>query len=459
MGRPQNSPDSYAPLLVEMQFVKASPALFIVVAPVPGTAGQDVSVKPQRYLRSLRVDETTTSTWSGTIVLFDTDEDFLEGLLTPLNPEDRIVKFRWGWDRGNGLAQVGWLTGRITDWESTYTYEGVELTLSVLSTNQIDASVDKRTRSFPEGQNPSAIVREIAKDRGWKTQDLDGNNTIEDADYTFDKPLQQHNESDLKWIREYVLPFATDSNGQTFWFWVDTNEVVHFHSKQFLLKSRVNPKVAASYTYARDQKGDVIAFTPQAANLFSLIGGAEDAVYIFTDEESGRRITITTTREGGPDNLIVGFPDEKTRTYEGDGTKARIVIPARSISEGQQMVRARYDKKRLESYPAVLEVRGSHAVKTADYISIRYFKKTGAEHYLSGVYWVKGVQHDLSPGEWKTTFDLARAGARAQESTQQNDEVEPDRTQAIQELEQRGIVDLDFLFGNRGEAKESKMVR
>lgn len=459
MGRVRNTPDSYSPLLVEMQFVKASPAIIVLTSPVPGTAGQDVRVDPQRYLRSMRVEEHVESAWSGNIVLFDTDEDFIEGLLTPLDEKDRIVKFRWGWDQGNGLSNVSWLTGRIVKWESTYTFEGVELNLSILSAVPMGASMDKRTRSFEEGLSPSDIVRQIAADREWKTTDSDGNPTIEEADYTFDKPLQQHNESDVNFIKQYVMPYATDSSGQAFWFWVEQDDVVHFHTKQYIPKRKVRPQVAASYTYARDVRGDVVAFTPQNTHVFSYIAGGQDAIYIFTDERTGQRIQIETTAEGGPDNAIVSFPDEKTRTFEGNGQKARRVIPARSIREGRQMVRALYDKKRLAAYPATLEVRGTHQVRANDYISVRYFKKDGAEHYLSGVYWVKGVQHDISPGEWKCTFDLARAGARAQETTQENDTISSEKQQSIEELQERGIVDIGFLLGNKSESRESKTVR
>ncbi len=424
--------DSYSPLLVEIQFVGASRPVRLRTFPQTTKGGGDVPIITTDYLRSFRAEYSLESVWSGTLVLFDTDFDVLEEMLTPLNHADRIVKIRWGFDTGSGLQNSPWLQGMITEWDTTYTFEGAEFSFTLMPYVGVAPLIDKLSRSFKEGANPTDIVLEIAEARDWKIIDAHGVPTVERALSTFDKPLQQHNESDMRFIREKVLPQAKDAEGRGFYFYVDMQDVVHFHSRQHLLANRANPRVAASYTYGRNVQGEVISFTPQAGNMFSTLVGGENALYVFTDERTGRKGEIRTTKDGGPDNVIVSYPDEKAREGLGGGTKAKIVLPARTEEEARAQVAVRYSKARLMGYAATLEVRGTHTVNAGDHISIRFVKRDSTDHYLSGVYWVKGVQHDVSAGQWVTVFDLVRAGMRATATTPETDVIAPSTTQVSQ---------------------------
>jgi hypothetical protein len=396
-----------------------------------GSGRDDERIPAHQYLRSIQVELTTQSAWRATVVLYDPEGDFLENLITTIPVADRVVKMRWGWDQGAGVRDMPLFAGTIIRWEPTFNEQGVELAIEVLSSAVTKVVLDKAVRSFPAGMKVSDIVRQIATARNWTTQDSVGRNTIEDSDRALDKPIALYDESDFKFITDQLLPLAATVDGEPFEHYFNRDEV-HFHSKGFLARQRTPVQVAKTYTFARDVRGEVISFSPQNAVVFAHISGASDAVYTFVDERLGERIEIETTKDGGEDIRIVAYPNEKAVSDTGTKVKARIPIPARSTEEGKMLVRAAYGKKRQQSYAAQLEVRGTHEFDIADFIEVKYLTRSGREHYLSGMFYVLGISHQIDAGSWTMSVTMNRAGEDNTEDPSPNSKIEADKKQAIQ---------------------------
>lgn len=423
MARPKNIPDAYSPLLIELLLQQ-------------GAGKPDVRLPAQQYLRSIQVEITNDAAWTATVVLYDPEGDYLENLLSSVDIGNRFLKFRWGWDRGDGVSPFPLMLGQMVTWEPAFTEQGVELSIDLTAAALSAAILDKRVRSYPEGKRVSDIVREIAADRGWPTQDTLGRDTIEDTDGTLDKPIQNYEESDYRFVRDQLVPLAANKDGERFMCYFNRDEI-HFHSKGFLTRQNTPVQVAKTYTFARDAKGEVLAFTPRNASMYAIVTGGENAVYTFVDERTGRRIEIETTREGGPDNVIVTYPDEKATVDTGDGVKARIHIPARSEAEGRMLVRAAYGLKREQPYEASIEVRGTHEFDVGDFIEVKYHTRSGREHYLSGMFFVTAIQHQIDAGSWTTTAELIRSGQGLAPGQPSTDVIDSDKKRAVQ-TEQKG---------------------
>lgn len=70
-------------------------------------------------------------------------------------------------------------------------------------------------------------------------------------------------------------------------------------------------------------------------------------------------------------------------------------------------------------YTADLAVKGTHEVIPSNYIGVRYFLHNGKEHYLSGVFKVLQLSHELGGSGWKTSMIVSRYGTKADKAEEQ----------------------------------------
>lgn len=148
--------DSYAPIIME-----------IVLRTPDGL----VEIPSHDYFQSLQIENAVDEVWTGTLTLFDPDDDFLENLIlyTGLQGTGGGVLLRWNWDTptSGGLVAAPLFEAEIIDYHPEFTAEGVAMALDLVGAAGLVPVIDRRTRSFPAGTKISDIFREIAEDRGW----------------------------------------------------------------------------------------------------------------------------------------------------------------------------------------------------------------------------------------------------------------------------------------------------
>lgn len=394
-----NRKDSYSPLIFE------------VLLPIPTPGGDRiVELRGTDFLQSINIELVDSASWKGSIVLFDQQGQTLEDLIIAAQPERRIL-FRWGWDDGRGgIERYPLYEGHITIPKPEFTHEGVSLTLELVSHSVLDALLDKQSRSFPEGVfTISEIFELLAEKRGWKTEDRDGNNTVELTKGIIEKPLSQINESDIRFIKTKLVPEAVNQKGRgDYRFFFDPDGVVHFHTPDFIRR-----ELAATYRVFRDSGGEVVRFSPKDDTFYMALRGAHDADYTSIDSLAGVQTARRTSGTDGIEGASQAVNDDAALLTNLRGeTKAKIQVIARTERELLRKMTARFDRLRDFAYTAELEVRGTHQIQTLDRINVEWLRQDGQLHYLSGKFQVHGVQHVVDPGGWRTTFQLQRKGTR-----------------------------------------------
>jgi hypothetical protein len=385
--------DSYAPLLFDLSFVLKD--------------GREVVIKATDILQSISIEASEKSFWSGQIVLFDYEFEYLENVLLSLGPE-RYMRFKWGWDVGRNTTEFPLYYGRIMKITPSYTHEGATFTLDLLQAEPPVALFDRPPLSWPAGMTASDIVRELASQYGWKTVDPNGRQTIQDSVGTLGE-LSLSGESAYKFARESLLPKARDTDGNAFsMFWRVSGEV-HFHTPNYLDK-----EIAARYTFARSVMGDVISFSPTDESAFEAIYNRGKTVFYGFDSKTGEKLEIETDKDGHvPGTSPTVVKDAKHyRDTPGDVTR-RVYVSARDAEEFEHLVYTRMRDFSTATYRASMEVRGTHNVQQLDLVEVQYFKGNGQPHYLSGIYTVHKVEQKLDAGGWTTTFELLREGTKA----------------------------------------------
>jgi len=388
---PRNTPSSLAPIAAEIIFETAG--------------GEMIDIPAHDFLQSLEITFADQAAWTGSLRFFDHEGDYLENLLIATGAHRRIF-FRWGWDVGRGVRENPLFTGTVLKYTPTFTPEGVEIQMDLAQDEAFVQVLDKKFRSWGEEATASEIFREIAADRHWKMVDVNGNPTVEDTVGQVG-PLNLKGESDLKFIMETLLPKAQNSQGQRFKFTFGRVGEAHFHSTSFL------PRLAAEYNFARSAMGDVISFAPSEDVVFSDLWGRGNAVYYAVDSAEGTRSELETTDKGGsPEAANIVHPDAAYFAQIDGAVKAAIPFIARDAEELERQVHHHLQHFRDASYPAELEVRGTHAMALNEYVTVNYYKQDGQLHYLSGTFRVQSLTHNYDTGGWRTALQLYREGTK-----------------------------------------------
>lgn len=367
--------------------------------------GVAYDIPAHEFVQSLEVDSAADGAWLARLVLMDAREE-LEDLLVAAGQKGKLL-FRWGWDGPGGIEALPLYTSSVFSYRPTFTPQGAQYELSLLPDLHIASILDRRVRGWPEGTELSSIVRAIAKARGYSTKDDRGRETVQATKTLLPDALSQMGETDIKFMRDYVVPYAVDEQGRGgFQVFVDRGNALHFHNDYF-----VPTELAARYVAYRDVMGEVIEFSPDNAAIFASMVGAGSTVYQGADSDGGVRAEVLTDLyKGVPGVANTVLEDAGSRVDLGKKTHARVSFYERDPVLFAARVASQYAMMSRLAYTARLVVRGTHAVQAGDYVAVDYFRRNGTKHYLSGNFLVKKVLHHWSCSGWTTDFDLVRDG-------------------------------------------------
>jgi len=387
-----NTPNALTNLLIEILFETADDVF--------------VDIQAQDHFQSLELTLTSDAVWQGTLTLFDKLGGDLENLFI-VTGSQRRMSLRWGWDDGRGINQYPPYICKVLKFMPSVAPEGITIVIEFMAAPAVEPLLNKelKPRSWPAGKTATEIFRDIAAKWGWVTVDQHGRSTVEESVGTLPE-MSMADESDLKFIKEYLVPKAINVNERAFGFYF-TRDAVHFHSPDYVTRS------AAVYTFARDAWGDVIRFAPQDSNMFMAIMGGRAAQYESINAAEGQRTESNTTDDGpveGGKNVV--NPDSAYYEKLGDDIKAKISVVARTDQEFIQFVAHKMQNLRERTYTADLEVRGTHAIVPPEYVTVNYYRPDNTLYYLSGKFRTNRVTHRIDSSGWVTSAEMYREGVR-----------------------------------------------
>lgn len=424
----------------------AAPYVMDITAFLPGQAA--VVIPATEHFLSLSISRKAEGAWRGSMVLFDKNTTFIDDIILGLGPEGRL-RIRWNWDGpgGSNLAAADTYIARLHKPMPKYTIDGLTMTVELMSADIYTQQFHRKPRSYPEQTKLSAIVADIAEDRGWRLVDDDGNPTVEESDEPVVGPFSTNGETDFAFIRHQLLPYAVNEQKDRYLFYFDQDKtgtpIVHFHSSAYQRGKAGGESVAATYLFSRDAFGEVIEFEPQDRTFEAAFAGAANSEVTGNDTMRGQPSNNPTDAERGDaeSNRRI-HQDERFKLAAPAERQAKIGMITRTEAELKQKAQHRYSRVNEMGQRAVMTVMGTHAVRVLDYVDVQYLRSDGRPHHMSGVYRVYEVEHEVG-GTWQTTFNMARQGNR--------------RTSGPAVVEQRGLlVEVDTTRTPEVESRQTR---
>lgn len=306
------------------------------------------------------------------------------------------VQFKFGQDLTN-MSNL--YTATITDYELEFTGGGEQLTISLLLGG---STVSSEESTSYEG-TPSEVVRQIAKEEGWKI------GKIVDCDSSTSKTYNRTGQSAIDFIKQTLIPEAKSTEGVTnYTFYTtsdgDGNTVINFEPME---GSSVDKYMVYEMVIGQDHEA-VISFRPSFKGLmYTLLGSTPQ-----TSEELQSNSNSTDNNQAGVSVLSV---DELTNTLVSSYTTSKSIVKrvGSSSYNGTQMGKIAeflFTKSVTLSNSAELEIRGDASIVPQSFVVIIVLTKDGYFHHSSGLYQVLEVSHDLDMGNFTTTLNMFRRG-------------------------------------------------
>lgn len=370
------------------------------------TQAGEVQLRQTDFFQELELELVTTGSWTGTVTLFDQTADDLITIIVGSGLERRI-DFSFG--RGPRFPEetiefTGWILKSIPNFEP----HGLTLTLEVVSRSVPDDLLNRRPCYFEENLRVSEMVNRIANDRGWSS-------VIEATGAQIPEPFSSTGESDLKFIREQLLPQAVNEQGEGgYLFYFDEAGTLHFHTPDF------EDPVTHAFVYARDSDGDVVSFTPEDSSVFSVLRGGGNTRFEGPSSIDGSQTKVTSAASTGVDSTGTTVdPSSEAVQDLGEGVHTFIDIPVRDFEELQRRAQVVFDTYSRHQFTGELQVHGTNRVRLADFVNVQYFNRVGELIFLSGDFRVFKITHSISTSEWSTSFQVVRKGLPAVQGTEQ----------------------------------------
>lgn len=369
-----------------------------------------VSIPTSEYLQSINVDLVMNGGWTGTVVLFDYEGYALEELLLSSSLSNREVELRWGWAARDGKSLEGsvpTLFGIVTKPTPQFTPEGVTLTLELAQNETVSAALGKENRILTGDFSASELLQVIARERKWKTKDALGRSTIQTNDVRHAYTDAITGWSDTR-LFAYLAARTVDPAGNVFRFFFGPRGEVHFHTDNFLAK-----EAAKEYIFSRDAMGEVERFEPTEESVYAAVLAGAGAKFVATDSKS--KTTVNRSAEQGealPGGKNTVVNDAAYEPDLGSGLAARVSILGRDPRDLDSEMKSRRDVVRNAAMKAELDVHGTHDVSPLDRVRVDYYMRNGTLHFLSGLYQVMKVSHEVGTNGWTTGFDLFRPGGQ-----------------------------------------------
>jgi hypothetical protein len=378
--------------------------------------GTTVEIPLMDHLQSIEAEVSETAGGTMKVTLFDPNQDEIEDLLLGLrsdsaaavgtpdkNINGKYVEIQFGWDNGDIAGLPRW-TGIVTGYTPTYEPQGTTLEFDTVSQGIVGAVLDRKPRSFPAGLRASDMIAQIAASNNWTA-------VIEESAGVLDA-VSANTESDVKLIRDKILPRAVNKAKQPFVFYFDFDGLAHFHTPGYRGSDAAGTEIPldADYLFAQDAMGDVESFAPSDGTLAAQVFGAGNASYAGTDASGGKQLDTKATATANPaDASLATVGGGVHRPTIGSRVNARLYVPSRDPVEFEQRVAHRWGQIARNSYTATLKVRGTHAMRVGGWVRVRRLRRDGREHHLSGIFLVTKLRHSFGNG-WSTEVDLVRTG-------------------------------------------------
>jgi hypothetical protein len=395
---PPNSPDGYAPLVVELSIQ------------VGGPNGVTIPLPAHEYLQGIEVTlGANNAAWSAELSLFDQGSEALEDIIIAYgNSNNTVVRLRWAWDGPNGMIGAPTFVGQVMNYQLNVSIEGTGIGMELCEATLAPMFTDKKDRSWPAGTSITEIVRSIAAERGWTVNDVNsGVPTIQPSTSVTSDGLCMSGEDDAQFINAFLAPYALDGNGRGgYQLRQGVNGVVWFCNRYF-----VSGDLAAVYRFGRDAMGEVINFSPSDMSVFAALMTSGNVQYVSTLSDRGVFASTTTS-------YIKGVPGVDTtviahggyRQNLGSASHGRVLMMERILEDSHARAASQYELMSTIAYDAELVVRGTHAIDVMDYVQVDYLKRDGTPHYLSGVFQVFAMKHSVTAAGWTTTMTIRRTG-------------------------------------------------
>lgn len=367
-----------------------------------------IAIPATEYLQSINIETSMSGAWTGTLVLFDYEGYALEDLLLSASLVNRGIQLRWGWAQRDGTSieeSAPTYFGTVTEPTPSFTPEGVTLSLELVQNVAMAAALGKENRHVPGDFKASDLLTQIAREKGWKTKDARGRETIQRNDLAHKYADAYVGYSDMKLLKEWAER-TVDPSGNLFRYFFDDAGAVHFHTDNFLATEALK-----EYIFSRDAMGEVERFEPKEETLLAAILGGANAKFASTNSKS-KTTTSRTAEQGaslpGGKNTVVN--DAAYEPDLGSGLAARMPVLGRDPLETDAVMKAKRNAVRSKAIQAQLDVHGTHEVVPSDRIRVDYYLRNGTLHFLSGLYQVWTVTHEIGTSGWQTGFDMFRSG-------------------------------------------------
>lgn len=350
------------------------------------------------YLQNFSFKEGIDLTNEAKFTLFDPDWDYLESLI--FKESIPSVRFRFGWQ--GQMSQ--WVEKGISSYTPTFSPNGVtlEVVCGALSKNEGNTVVEIFEK---EGTKISDVVLGIARSNKWKTP------IVEPTRDFLNCPTVSPMISPIAYIKTYLLPKAKNMMGDTSYkFFQDRDSVWHFHTSKYEPGRKSYPakkSVYKHYTVARDQRGEMLSFSPTnlPGPIFALGGFWIEGKSIDIEEKEELSLPVSATENSG-DQIKLG---DRNPRFLDQGKRGRVMFkPTRSKDEFETITKSRYSYYKDMMYAATGSLIGDPNLLPGCVIRVSILKKSMQEHYLSGLYQVHTVIHDISGGSFKSDIECLK---------------------------------------------------
>jgi hypothetical protein len=361
------------------------------------------------------------------ISLFDPSFTDLESLLL-VNRNN--LRFKFGWTYGGQEGESTLVETQLIDYQTKFTWQGIEINLKLMETSVPDDSVF--TRRWPQfTENPQAanefsltspeakangvkistIVRRIAEEMGY-TGTLEED--IEETEGFIN--TWQNGVANLPFVSEYLTTLAKSQKRGTF------DYEFYIQNRRLLFRTPdYNKSVSRRYIYARDQQSELIEFAPKFKGYVGTQGAVNSPIAVSWDPLSKKEIRVEASYR---DNLKERVGLARTRPPVGgkrQGSGGVVYnFPFDDFKMTEAQLKGHFDSGAKSVVEAEATVLGDPLIEPLDIIEVVVLLPNGDLHYFSGNYLVLDVENVITAGSYITKLRLVSDGSRSLEALNDN---------------------------------------
>lgn len=357
------------------------------------------------YVNDVSMEWGLNTDFSVQIKYFDESMVTIEqAILDAVAMDDRKCKVKFGWLDGPQAT----VNSFITDYRPDFSPTGTNIEMS--SKLALQQDLEKVDASWPKDTKPSDIAQEIAQKYGWKAE-------IEDAKPR-KAPILAKGVNLVTWLRNEFCTVdgkgCESAAGNPGPYQVSVNPItntLHFHTAGYK-KGETKRK----YTFGRGRGGQVLAFRPHDTTMFSAAIGTGAVISRCYDPKEKKIVekklayadrpgyeTPALDKSGG--GFLPKLPSDKSLPTQ------MIRTALRTKEEQDARSTTIFDYFARLMYTAELSILGDPEIELNDIIQVEMLTPDNEPHYLSGVYCVQTIKHQLGEGGFVTDLAMSRETA------------------------------------------------